>query len=186
MSRFDVTDLPLAGLKLLERKPIGDSRGFFVRIFCAKDLAPAGWNGHVEQINQSYTAQRGAVRGMHFQTPPHSEIKVVTCLRGAIYDVAVDLRRGSPTFLRWHGELLSAENCRALLIPKGFAHGFQTLSADVEMLYCHSEPFSSASEAAIHPLDPTVSIDWPESITEMSARDSAHPFIGPDFAGVSF
>ena len=118
MNRFTAIDLPLSGLKRVERQNLGDARGFLSRLFCADELAAAGWRKPVAQINQTVTTRRGAVRGMHFQRPPHAEMKLVTCLRGAIFDVAVDLRKGSPTFLRWHAEELSSENRRALLIPE--------------------------------------------------------------------
>jgi dTDP-4-dehydrorhamnose 3,5-epimerase len=184
MSRFEIVELPLAGLKRVLRKPLADSRGFLARIFCADDLAPAGWIGPVAQVNHSRTARAGSVRGLHFQRPPHAEMKLVTCISGAIWDVAVDLRAGSPTFLCWHGETLSAENCRALLIPKGFAHGFQTLTADVELLYCHSAAFAPDAEGALNPLDPRLAIAWPDPITDMSERDRGHPPLAAGFEGI--
>lgn len=184
MSRFAIVDLPLAGLKRIERKPVADSRGFLARIFCAADLAPAGWAGPVAQVNHSRTARAGSVRGLHFQRPPHAEMKLVSCLSGAVWDVAVDLRAGSPTFLCWHGELLSAENERALLIPEGFAHGFQTLTDDVELLYCHSAAYAPDAEGALNPLDPRLAIAWPEPVADMSERDRGHPPLGPGFEGI--
>ena len=177
MSRFDITDLPLSGLKLIERKPLGDARGFLARLFCAEELASAGWTSAIAQINHTHTAQRGTVRGMHYQKPPHAEVKLVSCLQGKIWDVAVDLRQSSPTFLHWHAEELSADNNRALLIPEGFAHGFQTLSDDVHLLYCHSEAYHPESEAGLNALEPRLGIDWPLTIIELSDRDSKHPAI---------
>ena len=147
MNRFTVVTLPLPGLQRIERMRLGDARGFLARVFCADELARVGWQKPIAQLNHSYTAARGTVRGMHYQRPPHAEMKLVSCLRGAVWDVAVDLRRESPTFLGWHAEELSADNGRALLIPEGFAHGFQTLSDDVELLYCHSAPHAPAAEA---------------------------------------
>src|SRR5258708_5995830 len=119
---------PLAGLALIERARREDQRGFFSRLFCAEELRSAGFDSPVAQINQTLTLRRGAVRGLHFQYPPHAEIKFVSVLKGEVLDVAVDLRKGSKTFLQWHGEVLSADNRRSLLIPRGFAHGFQTLT----------------------------------------------------------
>ena len=119
MSRFTISDLSLAGLKLITRQRLGDSRGFLSRLFCAEELAAAGWVKPVAQINHTYTAIRGTLRGMHFQRPPHAEMKLVSCLRGEVWDVAVDVRPGSPTFLCWHAERLSANNGQALLIPEG-------------------------------------------------------------------
>lgn len=183
MSRFTVTDLPLAGLRRVERHRRGDSRGFLARLFCAEDLAAAGWLRPVVQINHSYTAARGTVRGLHLQRPPHTEMKLVSCLRGAVWDVAVDLRPGSPTFGRWHAERLTADNGAALLIPEGFAHGFQTQSDDVELLYCHSAAYAPAAEAGVNPCDPDLAIAWPLPIAEMSERDRALPRLGTSLPG---
>lgn len=177
MSRFTVSNLPLASLKLVERQRIGDSRGFLSRLFCAEELAAAGWVKPIAQINHTYTAMRGTVRGMHFQRPPHNEMKLVSCIRGEVWDVAVDLRAGSPTFLHWHAERLSADNGRALLIPEGFAHGFQTLTNDAELLYCHSAAYKTSAEAGLNPLDARLAITWQLPIIELSAQDAAHPLI---------
>jgi dTDP-4-dehydrorhamnose 3,5-epimerase len=184
LSRFTVHDLPLAGLKLVERQRISDARGFLSRMFCRDELEAHGWNQPIAQINHTCTTRTGTIRGMHFQLPPWSEVKLVSCLRGEIWDVAVDIRAGSKTFLQWHAERLSADNGRALLIPAGFAHGFQTLSDDVELLYCHSAPFNAAFEAGLNAADPTLAIGWPLAITEISARDREHPMLNGQFAGV--
>ena len=112
-------------------------------------------------------------------------MKLVSCIRGEVWDVAVDLRRGAPTFLKWFGTILSPDNGRALLIPEGFAHGFQTLAADCELIYCHSCAYHAASESAVHPEDPRVAIAWPRPIAEMSPRDRAHPMLLPDFQGIA-
>lgn len=185
MNRFAVTDLPLTGLKRVERQPAADARGYFARLFCVDDLRGAGWTGAVVQINHSCTARRGTVRGLHFQRPPHAEMKLVTCIRGEVFDVAIDLRKGSQTFLRWHGEYLSADNNRALLIPEGFAHGYQALSNDVELIYCHSVPFNASAEAGLDPRDPKLAIDWPLPVLELSERDLCHPKLDGRFTGVS-
>ena len=185
MSRFAVTDLPLAGLKLVERKRLGDSRGYLARLFCAEELAAANWLKPIAQINHSYTSKRGTVRGMHFQHPPHAEMKLVSCVRGEAYDVAVDVRKNSPTFLHWHGELLTQENHATLLIPEGFAHGFQTLSSDCVMLYFHSVAYQADSEGALNAQDPLLAIKWPMAITEQSARDKSHALIATDFNGIT-
>lgn len=184
MSRFAINALPLPGLKLVERQVLGDSRGFLARLFCAEELAQAGWTQAVAQINHTCTVNRGTVRGMHYQRPPHAEMKLVSCLRGEVWDVAVDLRAGSPTFLQWHGERLSADNRRALLIPEGFAHGFQALTDNVELLYCHSAPYVATAEAGLHAEDPRLGIAWPLPITELSARDRTHPLLATGFEGV--
>ncbi len=184
MSRFEITDLPLAGLKRVERRPLGDARGFLARLFCAAELAAAGWTQPVAQINHTLTASRGTVRGLHFQRPPHAEMKLVSCLRGEVWDVAVDLRPDSPSYLRWHAERLSAENHRALLIPEGFAHGFQALTDGVELLYCHSMPHAPEAEGGLNALDPRLAITWPLAVAERSARDGGLPDIDESFAGV--
>ena len=184
MSSFSIFDTPIKDLKVIERKPIGDSRGFLARIFCADQLKIAGWHIPIAQINQTLTRKRGTVRGMHFQNAPHAEMKLISCLRGEIFDVAVDLRHNSPTFLKWHAEKLSSENCRALLIPKGFAHGFQTLTDDCELLYLHSAPYKPAAEGGIRPNYPHLAIAWPLDFCEISVRDSEHPLLNDLFKGI--
>jgi dTDP-4-dehydrorhamnose 3,5-epimerase len=185
MSRFTVLDTSIDDLKIVERQQLGDSRGFLARLFCVEELAAAGWHKPIIQINQTFTQKQGTIRGMHFQRPPHAEMKLVTCLRGAIWDVAVDLRAGSPTFLQWHAEELSAANHRALLIPEGFAHGFQTLCDDCELIYLHSRAYTPGAEAGLNPKAPMISISWPLAITELSARDAQHPMLDPQFKGVT-
>jgi dTDP-4-dehydrorhamnose 3,5-epimerase len=182
--RFQLSSTPLAGLTLIERAQIADHRGFFSRFFCAEELAETGFRLPIAQINHTLTRQRGAVRGLHFQHPPHTEDKLVSCLRGEIFDVAVDLRAGSPTFLHWHAERLSAGNRRSLMIPQGFAHGFQTLSDDCELIYLHSRPYVAAAEAALNARDPALAIDWPLAFTDLSERDSRHQLLTPDFKGL--
>ena len=135
MQRFDCFDMPLAGLKIVQRKPIEDARGSLSRLYCAEEFANYGFDKPISQINHTLTRKKGAVRGLHYQKPPHAEIKIVSCIKGEIFDVVVDLRKNSPTFLQWHAEHLSADNARALLIPEGFAHGFQTLAPNTAVLY---------------------------------------------------
>ena len=185
MSRFSVTDLPQHDLKVVERQQLGDSRGFLSRLFCAEELAAAGWHQPIAQINQTVTQKQGTVRGVHYQRPPHAEMKLVSCLQGAIWDVAVDLRAGSPTFLQWHAVELSAANLRALLIPEGFAHGFQTLVDDCELIYMHTKAHAPGAEAGLNPQDAMLSIKWPLAITELSARDAQHPMLDHLFKGVT-
>ncbi|UAN03408.1 dTDP-4-dehydrorhamnose 3,5-epimerase family protein [Achromobacter mucicolens] len=180
-----VLDTPISGLKVVQRHPRGDTRGFLARLFDASDLAACGWTGPVAQVNHTYTAQAGTLRGMHYQLPPFAEMKLVSCIRGVVWDVAIDLRQGSPTFLQWHAERLSADNGRALLIPKGFAHGFQTLSDDVEMLYCHSAPYAPQAEAGLHFQEARVGISWPAPPTLVSERDQQHPRLDAAYSGVA-
>lgn len=175
MNRFDAQPTSLDGVMVITRQRIGDHRGSLSRVFCARELATAGWLKPIVQINHTHTQRRGTVRGMHFQRVPHAEMKLVSCIRGAVLDVAVDVRRQSPTYLRWHAEELSAENGRSLLIPEGFAHGFQALSDDCEMLYFHTAEYTPQAEAGVHALDSLVGIEWPLPVVELSARDASHP-----------
>lgn len=185
MSRFDFLSTPLSGLRVVQRKLIEDDRGFLARLWCAEEFGIQGWIKPVAQINHTLTRHCGAVRGMHFQYPPHAEMKLITCVRGAVFDVAVDLRCGSPTILKWHGEVLSATNGRSLLIPEGCAHGFQTLSDNCELIYLHSAPYNPATEGAINPVDPQVAIAWPLPIAELSVRDCGHPMLDNAFQGIA-
>lgn len=182
--RFVASETSLAGLTVVERTRIEDERGFLSRLYCRNALEQIGFTDPIAQINQTLTRARGTVRGLHFQRPPHAEDKLVSCLRGEVFDVAVDLRAGSPTLLQWHAERLSAANGLGLLIPKGFAHGFQALTDDCELLYLHSAMYQPDAEAALNALDPALAIDWPLPVTEMSARDRGHPMLGAEFAGI--
>lgn len=185
MARFDFVPTPLSGLILVQRKAIEDQRGFLSRFYCADEFREAGLTKAIKQINQTLTRKKGAVRGMHFQNPPHAEVKLVSCLRGEIFDVAVDLRRGSPTFLHWHGAILSAQSRQSLLIPEGYAHGFQTLTEDCELIYLHTESYHSEAEGALNVSDPKLGIVWPLAMTEISDRDLKHKLIEQDFQGIS-
>ena len=185
MSHFHIEETSLQGLKVIQRHPRKDSRGQFTRAFCFEELSAAGWTTPVMQINQSITSEVGSVRGLHYQKPPKAEMKMVLCLRGRVWDVAVDLRASSRTFLSWHAEELSAENSRALLIPEGFAHGFQVLEKESELLYLHSEQYSPQHEDGLSPLDPRLSVSWPLAIGEMSERDRGFPFLTAKYKGVS-
>jgi dTDP-4-dehydrorhamnose 3,5-epimerase len=184
MSRFNFRPTALTGLTVVERRRLEDSRGFFSRLYCADELAAAGLPMPIVQINHSFTAQRGTVRGLHFQHPPHAEDKFVSCLHGEVFDVAVDLRRGSSTFLKWHGERLSAANATSLLIPKGFAHGFQALSDECELIYLVSAAYAPAAEGALHAADPAIGIAWPLPCTGLSPRDAGQPFVTRAFEGI--
>ena len=176
--------LPLAGAYIIEPKPFVDERGMFARIYCECELADIGLNTHVVQINHSRNTMPGTVRGMHFQNPPKAETKIVKCLNGAIFDVIVDIRRGSSTFLAWHGEILSANNMLAMLIPPGFAHGFQVLKPNSELIYLHMEFYSPEHESGFHYADPNIGIQWPRKVTVVSERDSSLPLIKENFKGV--
>ena len=185
MSRFDFISSFLDGVTLIQRKPIEDERGFFTRFYCAEEFVDAGVNEPISQINHSLTRNKGAVRGMHYQIPPHTETKVVSCIKGEIFDVAVDIRKNSPTFLHWHGEILTASNRRSLVIPEGFAHGFQALTEDCEIIYCVTAAYSSENECIINATDPAIAVSWQQPITERSVRDSEQPDINSTFTGLS-
>ena len=184
MSRFNFIPTPLSDMQLVQRKAIEDHRGFLSRFYCAEEFRAAGFIKPIAQINQTLTRQKGAVRGLHFQHPPHAETKLVSCLKGEIFDVAVDLRRDSPTFLHWYGVILSAENRKSLLIPEGFAHGFQALTEDCELIYLHTAAYCADAEGALNVSDPKLNITWPLPIDDLSDRDRNHPFIKSDFQGI--
>lgn len=185
MSRFGTQNTELEGLAVVQQTAFGDERGFLSRVFCSEELRVYGWVWPISQINHALTKEAGTVRGMHFQYPPKAEAKLVSCVRGAVWDVAVDLRKDSPTFLRWHAEELSAANRRALLIPPGFAHGFQTLERDCELLYLHSEPYDPELEGALNPRAPELGITWPLAVSAISDKDANRPMISSNFQGVT-
>lgn len=175
---------PIPSLRVFERAQLGDARGFLERLYEAGDAAATAGSGRVAQVNRTVTMRKGVVRGMHFQRQPYSESKLVHCVRGKVFDVAVDVRVGSPTFLHWHGEILSAANRRCVWIPEGFAHGLQTLEDECEMLYVHSQVYQPDHEDALHPCDPRIGITWPLNIIQMSDRDQRHSMIDVHFEGV--
>lgn len=176
---------PLAGLWEIRTAPHGDERGRLTRIFCENDFATVRPHLHFVQANHSATAMRGTIRGLHFQHAPAAEAKLIRCLRGAIFDVAVDLRSESSTFGHWHGIELSADSERQVFIPEGFAHGFQTLTDDVQMLYQHTAAYSKAHEGGVRYDDPTLAISWPLPVNIVSARDAELPLLGTGFLGVA-
>jgi dTDP-4-dehydrorhamnose 3,5-epimerase len=184
-SRFEIFDRPLRDLKLIERKPIGDHRGYIERLFSAEEMRLMTLGKCISQINHTLTARRGTVRGLHFQYPPYAEIKFVSCLRGKVFDVAIDLRQRSSTFLQWHAEILSGDNHKTLVIPEGFAHGFQAMQDDCEILYLHTSAYQPSYESGLNAKDPRLDIRWPCEITEWSERDASHPLLTADFAGLS-
>ncbi len=177
MSRFNRIATPIPDLVVIERQRFGDERGFFSRFFCREELADFGGNGGIAQINHTMTQLKGTIRGLHFQRAPHDETKFVSCLVGTVFDVAVDLRPDSSTYLQWHGEVLSAEKGRSMMIPGGFAHGFQTLTEDCELIYLHDKPYAPEAEGGLNALDPKLAIGWPLPVAQMSARDEAFPFL---------
>lgn len=170
---FNETIFPDAWLIDIERSE--DSRGFFARTFCVREFAARGLETSFVQHSRSYSKERGTLRGMHYQTPPHDEVKVVSCLKGAIFDVIVDIRPASPLFGRWQGFELTDENRRQLYIPSGFAHGFQTLSGDAEVSYLISAFYEPSAASGFRYDDAAFSIRWPLAVSVISDRDKAWP-----------
>lgn len=175
---------PLAGAYTVEPTFFIDHRGWFARTYCKNEFAEIGHTKEFVQMNQSYTKEKGTLRGMHFQHPPFREIKLVRCITGAVYDVIVDLRAGSSTFLQWFGTELSAVNHKMLYIPEGFAHGFQTLEKDSALLYHHTEFYTPDAEGGLRYDDPALSLTWPLPVAVISERDARHPFVDKNFKGI--
>jgi dTDP-4-dehydrorhamnose 3,5-epimerase len=168
---------PLSGAYVVELTPLRDDRGFFARTFCRQEFVERGLNPNVVQCNASFNRKRGTLRGMHFQAEPHAEAKVVRCTQGVAWDVIVDLRAGSSTYRKWFGIELSAGSHNALYIPEGFAHGFQTLTDDAEILYMMSESYCPESARGVRWDDPAFGIDWPIANPTMSERDRAYSLL---------
>lgn len=169
------TNTPLPGACVVDIEPRPDERGVFARTFCEREFAANGLTKRFKQCNLSVNSRRGVLRGMHFQAAPHGEAKLVRCVRGAVYDVIVDLRSASPTFLQWFAVELTARNARALYVPDGLAHGFVTLEDDTELLYLMSEEYHANSARVVRWNDPAFSIDWPIKNPTLSARDATAP-----------
>jgi len=173
--RFEQT--PLAGSYLVHLDPRVDARGTFARAFCAQEFSAHALETSFVQANISTNARAGTVRGMHFQRAPHAEVKLVRCTRGAIYDVIVDMREGSKTYLRWYGAELSEENGLMMYVPKGFAHGYQALSDGATAFYMVSAFYGPDSESGLRFDDPRLAIKWPRAISEFSDKDAKWPLL---------
>lgn len=173
------TPLSIPGSYVLDIEPVEDERGFFARTFCREEFLAHGLNPHVVQCSVSCSLRRGTLRGMHYQAAPHAETKLVRCTRGAIYDVQLDLRPASPTYLRWIAVELTAANRRTVYIPEGVAHGFQTLADDTEVVYQMSHPFAPAAARGVRWNDPTFAIHWPADVRTISTKDLAYPDYTP-------
>jgi dTDP-4-dehydrorhamnose 3,5-epimerase len=175
------TQTPLPGAYVIELEKRGDERGFFARFFCRREFADIGLNSAIVQINTSLTAERGTLRGMHYQLPPRAEDKVVRCIRGALYDCILDLRPDSDTFGQSFGIELTAENRTMLYCPKGFAHGFLTLADHTEALYLVTEYYAPELERGIRWNDPRFGMEWPEPPTHLSEKDRNWPDFDPEW-----
>lgn len=168
----------ISGVWVLEIETIEDHRGFFARGWCRREAAEHGLNPVWVQLNTSLSKRAGTLRGLHWQAAPWQEAKLVRCVRGALWDVAVDLREGSPTYLRWHAEELSARNRRAMHVPEGCAHGLLTLEDDTEVHYLVSQHYAPEAERGARWDDPSLAIAWPRAVEVISAKDSSWPLLG--------
>jgi dTDP-4-dehydrorhamnose 3,5-epimerase len=175
---------PIDDLYIIKRNPVKDERGYLERLFCSSELDILMGETKIKQINRTLTKNHGSVRGLHFQYPPYAEKKIITCIKGSVFDIAIDLRKNSSTFLQYHYEILSDDNLNSFIIPEGFAHGFQTLTNDVEMLYLHSNIYNKEFEGALNINDPMLGIILPETISDISHRDESHPFLDKSFTGI--
>jgi dTDP-4-dehydrorhamnose 3,5-epimerase len=174
----------ISNLVRIETISLTDARGSFTRLFCQKELAPFLGNRTLAQINHARSIKKGCIRGLHFQKPPFGEMKIVRCIRGRIWDVAVDLRAGSPTFLQWHAEELTENNHAMMVIPEGFAHGYQALEPDSEIIYFNTMFYTPEAEGGVYYADPSLKIQWPLPPVDVSSRDQTHSFLDKDFQGL--
>ena len=175
MAGLKFTELPLKGAYTVDLEKRGDDRGFFARYWCKNEFEEFGLDANIVQINNSMSRYKGTLRGLHFQCPPKAETKIVRCVKGAIWDVIVDIRKNSRTYGKWFGAELTAENRTMMYVPKGFAHGFQTMVDNVELLYLHSEFYSKEDEGGLLYNDKDIAIEWPLPVSVISKRDKSHP-----------
>ena len=175
---------PLKGAYTIELEKRGDDRGFFARFFCEKEFAKAGLETHFPQINNSLTEKKGTLRGLHYQLPPAAEVKIVRCLKGALYDVILDIRPDSPTFSQWFGAELNEDNRLMMVVPHGVAHGFVTLHDHTEALYLVSAFYAPEQERGIRYNDPRFAINWPTTPVDVSKKDVEWPDFDPAFHGI--
>ena len=178
------TEIVLKGSYTIDLDVFADDRGWFARTFCKKEFELIGHDKEWVQMNHSFTIKKGSIRGMHFQLPPFSEIKMVRCISGAVYDVIIDLRKDSATFLQWAAIELSATNKKMIYIPEGFAHGFQTLTDNCELIYHHSQFYTPGVEAGIQYNDQLINIKWPLPLTNISTKDNHYPLLNINFKGI--
>ena len=180
-----LSKLTLRDALLIKSKPLGDHRGCFARLFCQKELGEILGNKTIVQSNYSFSKVKGTIRGLHYQTAPAAEIKFVRCIQGSFFDVIVDLRYDSPTFLLWHGETLKAGDLKMVMVPEGFAHGLQTLEDDSAAMYLHTDYYTPEYEGGVRFNDPKINIKWPLSPAEVSEKDQNQQLIPNDYKGIS-
>lgn len=177
-------ETPLSGAYIIELEPFQDSRGLFARTYCKREFKEIGHDREFVQFNHSANTNKGTLRGMHYQVPPSAEIKLIRCIRGVVYDVIIDVRYGSSTFLKYYGVELSEENMKMIYIPEGFAHGFQTLEDNTKMIYHHTQYYTPENEKAIRFNDPLINISWPLEPVNLTEKDKTHPLIDNNFKGI--
>lgn len=180
MGKLTIHKIELSGAAVIETEPFEDERGSFNRLFCSEELSELLGDRQIVAVNQSRSVNVGTVRGMHYQRSPFMEVKMVRCLRGKVFDVMVDLRKESPTFLQWYSEVLTPDNHKMMFIPEGFGHGFQVLERESELLYLHTAPYNGTSEDGVRFDDPVIGIEWPLGVTDISERDRSHSLINPN------
>ncbi|HEY1039545.1 MAG TPA: dTDP-4-dehydrorhamnose 3,5-epimerase [Bacteroidia bacterium] len=173
----------LKGAFVIQPTLLSDERGGFSRVFCKKEFMEIGHSKEFVQFNHSYNSKKGTVRGMHYQEAPHSEIKLIRCVKGAVYDVIIDIRKGSPTFMQWYATELSAANRNLMYVPEGFAHGFQTLEEDSELIYHHTSFYEPAAERGLRYNDELLAVNWPLEVSAISQKDENYPLLTPNFKG---
>jgi dTDP-4-dehydrorhamnose 3,5-epimerase len=183
-NKLNIINTKFDDLYIVEPVINKDDRGMFLKVFCDEEFKNIFKNNTIRQINHSQTKHKGTVRGMHFQYSPDTEVKIVKCIKGKIFDVVVDIRKDSKTFLEAYSIELSEENKKMIYIPKGFAHGFQTLENDTQLLYLHSGIYTSNNEGALNVKDPLLNINWPFDIINLSKKDNEHKFLDSNFKGI--
>lgn len=184
-NRFVFRQTPLSGVWIVQRNVFKDDRGAFSRLFCAEEFREVGLGKPIVQINHSITSAKGTVKGLHFQHPPHAETKIIACLKGEVFDVAVDLRQGSKTFLSWYAQRISAENRKSIVIPEGCAHGFQAMTDHCELVYLHTALYAPETEAGFNVEDKRIGINWPLPVSGLSQRDQSQAFVPEGYHGVA-
>jgi dTDP-4-dehydrorhamnose 3,5-epimerase len=183
-SKMKITKTCISGVVVIETTKFLDPRGEFARLYCDEELSEVIGSRRIVQVNHSKTITAGTIRGLHYQKSPYAEMKLIRCLKGRVWDVAVDLRAGSPTFLQWHAEELSAENMRMIVIPEGCAHGVQILEEGSELLYLHTEFYTPNADGRVRYNDPMLNINWPLEAGEMSIPDREQPNLTSNFSGL--
>lgn len=176
---------PIPGVFEIKLSPFKDERGVFSRIFCPEELQQIGFQKNILQVNHSINHSKGTIRGLHFQNPPVAEIKIIRCLKGKVFDVIVDIRHNSPSFLKWFALELSPEKYNMIYIPEGCAHGFQALEDNSELLYMHTELYHPEKEGALHFSDPLLSIQWPLPAVHVSHKDKNYSLLNESFLGIT-